>query len=924
MNMFSKYLYEHQKKENQEATHTRIGDKKSNIYGGAYCIEPHNLERFLELYYKEVFIDKKQEFLTEKQIKNGPILVDFDFRYGSEQMKREHDKNMIDDIIALYLDKLKKILIMKQQQFPIFIFEKPNLNHVKKDSVVKDGIHMIIGISLSHELQLELRKEVLEEIGSICDNLPIINDWENVLDRGISAGYTNWQLFGSRKPNNEAYELTMHYNIKYDESDGEFETEENDPEKFDYKKNLFSLSAQNNTHVKFEVQSKIMEKLKPKQKKSSVKKKLKIKTLKKLNVDFTEISCKKDLDQCLDALLDTLKEDHEYHIKETHDYTMILPKAYYERGSYDKWLRVGLALYHTDVRLFVSWMKFSSQAKGFDYSDIPGYHELWLSFGKNKKENLTNRSILYWARTDGCPKKYKEIYRDTLDHYIDITVIGDFTTSNGENKKNKELGLYAQCGRDYDMAVVLFQMFKDKYICSSVAGKGKWHQFKNHKWIENEEGMSLRLAISEDMYQLYQEKVVSNMERITALEEDDPRWDGIRSRTHNLAQCCQMLKKSASKDNILKEAKALFFDSDFAEKQDQNPYLICFNNGVFDFKENVFRHGKPEDYITKSTNIDYIPIEEIEKPLLTDIDLFMYQLFPVEELRNYMWEHLASTLVGTNENQTFNIYIGSGRNGKSMLVSLMAKTLGEYKGTVPTTLITQKRGSIGGASPEVIQLKGLRYAVMQEPSKGDKINEGIMKEITGGDPIQARGLYKESETFIPQLKLAVCSNVLLEINSNDDGTWRRIRLCEFMSKFKENPVEDDKDEPYQFKVDKKLEEKFDDWKVPFMSKLISIARETKGNVKDCDIVMSKSNEYREGQDYLTEFINENIEVNEDGVIKKDELYQHFSAWYKEHYGRNVPKGKEIFDFVNKKYGKCKKKIWEGIKIMYTYDDDQED
>ena len=88
--------------------------------------------------------------------------------------------------------------------------------------------------------------------------------------------------------------------------------------------------------------------------------------------------------------------------------------------------------------------------------------------------------------------------------------------------------------------------------------------------------------------------------------------------------------------------------------------------------------------------------------------------------------------------------------------------------------------------------------------------------------------------------------------------------------------------------------------------------------------MSKSNEYREGQDYLTEFINENIEVNEDGVIKKDELYQHFSAWYKEHYGRNVPKGKEIFDFVNKKYGKCKKKIWEGIKIMYTYDDDQED
>ena len=59
-----------------------------------------------------------------------------------------------------------------------------------------------------------------------------------------------------------------------------------------------------------------------------------------------------------------------------------------------------------------------------------------------------------------------------------------------------------------------------------------------------------------------------------------------------------------------------------------------------------------------------------------------------------------------------------------------------------------------------MQLQGVRYAVMQEPSKGDKINEGIMKEITGGDPIQGRALFKETITFIPQFKLVVCTNVL--------------------------------------------------------------------------------------------------------------------------------------------------------------------
>ena len=449
-------------------------------------------------------------------------------------------------------------------------------------------------------------------------------------------------------------------------------------------------------------------------------------------------------------------------------------------------------------------------------------------------------------------------------------------------------------------------------------------KFDGNRWIENEEAWSLRKALSEDMYSVYQEKVVANMSFVQTFEEDDPRWNAIRNRTHNLAQCCQLLKKSTPKDNIIKEAKALFYDRDFLEKQDQYPYLLCFSNGIYDFKENIFRNGRPEDYISKSTNIDYISLDKTQSHILTEVNEFMEQLFPIEELRNYMWQHLASTLIGTNENQTFNIYTGSGRNGKSMLVMLMSKILGEYKGTVPITLITQKRNSIGGTSSEVVQLKGLRYAVMQEPTKGDQINEGIMKEITGGDPIQGRALYKEMITFIPQFKLAVCTNTLFDIKSNDDGTWRRIRVCPFMSKFTENPVHDDEDSPYQYKVNKKLDQRFDEWGPVFMAKLVDIASKLKGNVEDCKIVMATSEEYREGQDYLAEFNKEMIEKSQDSVIKKDELYEEFCKWYREHYGRIVPKGKELYDYMNKKYGKCKKKMWNGVRIIYQYDEEQQE
>lgn len=125
---------------------------------------------------------------------------------------------------------------------------------------------------------------------------------------------------------------------------------------------------------------------------------------------------------------------------------------------------------------------------------------------------------------------------------------------------------------------------------------------------------------------------------------------------------------------------------------------------------------------------------------MEEIKDFMKKLFPVVELHKYMWDHLASTLLGTCKEQTLNMYVGIGQNGKSVLVNLMEQVLGDYKGDVPLSLLTQQRVKIGGVSPELVQLKGVRYAVIQEPSKGDKINEGIMKQLTGGDPIQARSM----------------------------------------------------------------------------------------------------------------------------------------------------------------------------------------
>lgn len=394
-----------------------------------------------------------------------------------------------------------------------------------------------------------------------------------------------------------------------------------------------------------------------------------------------------------------------------------------------------------------------------------------------------------------------------------------------------------------------------------------------------------------------------------------------------LNEICNMLKKTQSKQNIMREACELFYDKDFIEKLDKNPYLLCFNNGVVDFKQRIHRNGQPDDFMSKTTNIDYVPLNQSkQQPIINEITSFMEQLFPVKDLEDYMWEHLASCLIGINTNQTFHVYEGSGRNGKSVLTSLMGKCLGTYKGTVPITLVTTKRNTIGGTSSEVALLDGVRYAVMQEPTKGDKLNEGILKELTGGDPIQARALYKDSFTFIPQFKLVVCTNTDFENTSDDDGTWRRMRYIKFMSKFLDKPYEDEikfprSECPYQFVLDKKIDEKFEQWAPVFMGMLVARTYNNLGLVKDCQIVMANSDKHRESQDYLAGFIKENVRHKEGSVVKKTNMMESFKVWYTQNYGKGtLPKGKEITEFMNKRFG-VYNKGWHNVEIFNDGDED---
>ena len=892
-------------------TNTRIPCNKSNIYGGKYNIADDKYDNFINIYYNHVFINKNSEYLTEKQlIEDGPLLVDIDFRYSNDISSKQHQKDHIIDLIMLYAENISKYYnILNSNSINIYVLEKKHVNI--QDNLTKDGIHIIFGIKIHKAVQIIFRENILNEIEHIWDDLPITNSWEDVFDEGVTKGFVNWQLYGSKKPDNEPYLLKYYFKIKY--SNNDWEIEESDINNFNLKNNIHKLSARYKNHPSYNLNDFVLEEFQDKCNELQNKKIKKKVTLKKSsNIKYNEISDVETLDNMIEEMLENLNPTN-YKIKETHLFAMSLPEKYYGPGSYNNWIRLGWALKNTSDLLFLTWLKISSNSNcrhtlrdnngEFDWSNVEELYEMWQNFDEG--EGLTERSIMYWCKIDS-PDEYDNIRKNTIDYYIDHTI--------------------NHC-TEFDLATVLYNIYKDKYVCISIKNN-LWYEFKNQRWYEIDSGSTLRLCISRGMFLEYLNRIQCNTYKMVSMEDNDEEYEPLRKKTNKLTEITLILKKTQWKNNIMREARELFYDSEFLEKIDSNPYLLCFKNCVVDFKNNICRKGLPYDYLTKCTNIDYVKLDTNKhQEIINEINIFMQELFPCEQLRKYMWEHLASVLIGTNDNQTFNIYTGSGRNGKSCLVDLMKKCLGEYKGTVPITLITQKRNNIGSTSSEIVQLIGTRYAVMQEPSKGDKINEGIMKEITGGDPIQGRALFKDTITFIPQFKLVVCTNTLFDIKSNDDGTWRRIRICDFKSKFLENPNENKQfpksEFPYQFKLNKKLaEEKFDIWAPIFISMLVEISFVKKGLVEDCEVVLSSSNQYREGQDYISEFCKERIMYEEGENIKKTELWSEFKEWYVLNYGRNTPKGSEVYDYMNKKYGEYNRKNggWRNVKIIYDYDD----
>jgi phage/plasmid-associated DNA primase len=298
--------------------------------------------------------------------------------------------------------------------------------------------------------------------------------------------------------------------------------------------------------------------------------------------------------------------------------------------------------------------------------------------------------------------------------------------------------------------------------------------------------------------------------------------------------------------------------------------------------------------------VDYLKNDNFMKLYKVDGSEFEFAIEKVQDDHYYGFQ-----LDGNHRYVMDDNIITHNSNGKSKLEELFTAGFGEYTIKFPITLLTGKRAASNACSPELVKAKGKRIGYFVEPSEGERVNAGLMKEFTGGDKIYARGLNKDPIEFKPQFKLSLLCNDVPHFPPKDTGVWRRVEIVEFTSKFVAEPNPED---PNQFPIDNKITEKIQLWKELFMAYLIDVyyPKYKVGGIKVPEEVTRFTTEFQKMFDMYSEFID-NVIVEtgiETDVTTLSELHEEFKNWYLETFNNpKVPTKHEFRQYMEKTYGK---------------------
>ena len=439
-----------------------------------------------------------------------------------------------------------------------------------------------------------------------------------------------------------------------------------------------------------------------------------------------------------------------------------------------------------------------------------------------------------------------------------------------------------------------------------------WDRFLiwgGHHWIEDDFDMAAQRI--EDVCELYLRLAESKQ-----AEADEETDKDIRSKLEGLASAVfrrvSQLRDTPGQDKLLQMLRRIRDPLVVLPKQiDQQHYVKACPNGVIDLRTGELRPGRPDEYILNAIVTEYDPeLLQKDDPCPETNRFLLSSMDGDQELVDFIWRLLGYGLITERRDHIFTIMWGEhGRNGKDTLIKLVTHVLGQtLSGDVPVEMFLQMQQTRNSSapSPDVLALRGMCVAWINEAEEGQRFALAKLKKLTGGGYITARGLQDKLQTTWLQTHLPIMTtNELPKAKADDAAFWSRAILIKWPLSFVERP-----EQPYERPADKDLTEKVGAEAKGVLARMVRGSMEyLRDGLKIPDKVREWTREQRASWDdvglFLSEWcISESHQANPANYTLKvnaTDLHEAFCIWYARYRDRRYSiSAKKFAEALNKK------------------------
>lgn len=504
----------------------------------------------------------------------------------------------------------------------------------------------------------------------------------------------------------------------------------------------------------------------------------------------------------------------------------------------------------------------------------------WCGKSSIRMDNMFRETALIRDKWD------RITYGDTGETYGERTIakaIASTTTTVLDHKHEKE---YAEFSFDFHSEEVAVEGEPDE-----PKKKFRLNELGNAERIAHEYGHIIRYVSGSDHWYIWDGKrwhidSKKQIERIAnkVLRELEKSDDEMESKW---ARSCG---KRNIRMNSIKDLMPLVPAE--REEFDRHKYLLNVENGIINLKDGKLQSHDRELRLSKISNVTFD-----EKATCPTWLNFLNQIFKNDtELIDYMQRLVGYSLTGDISEQGMYFLVGGGSNGKSTFINVIKNLMGDYGAQTNSNTFIKKKSD--GANNDIARLASARFVSAVESEEGEKLQESLVKTITGGEPILARFLRQEFFEFIPEFKVFFTTNHKPIIGGVDEGIWRRVKIIPFTLNLK----------PHE--RDKKLEEKLS----LEMSGILNWALEgclkwQQSGIKEPKIVMDATGNYKAEMDILAPFLDEMCYTdepkNEAIRIEAKELYNVYDRWCSQSGERQIGNRSFYRMLETKGFGKMK-------------------